>query len=81
MTIMKIFDPSELNLTDEEERELAERCGGSSDSCYKTFEVLSPEDALGEWGEDDEIDMSVNEKLLAIGLVEFGEYVMIDLCW
>lgn len=80
MKLVKIFKPEELNLTEEEVREMAERCSGSADSCYEKIWIDTPEEAMEEY-EDDEIGFSVHQKLCDTGLVEPGEMVMIDLCW
>lgn len=85
MTTVKMFTPGEIGLTDGEERDLAEYVGGSADCCYKYWIVQSEEEMREEYGEeyDDEdcVFPSMNRKLLATGLVNVGERVMIDLCW
>ena len=80
MKIMKIFTARELQLDQEEERYLCERCGGSADSCYEKMTVLSHKDTLEEYDNDDILN-SVMAKLRATDKIEIGETVMIDLCW
>lgn len=75
MCIVKMFSPSELGLTDEEERFLCEYAAGPADSCYVK---LLFDKYINDY---DESLQPVIEKIWATGKVQNNDTVMIDLCW
>ena len=80
MRIVSIFTARELNLTEDEEQFLIEKCEGSSSCCFAPFMVLKNEEDINDWY-DEGIERNINQALIRTGLVGNKEEVMIDCCW
>ena len=80
MRIVSIFTARELNLTEDEEQFLIEKCEGSPNCCFAPFMVLKNEEDINDWYEEG-IECNINQALIRTGLVNDKEEVMIDCCW
>ena len=80
MRVVSIFTARELNLTEDEEEFLIEKCEGSPNCCFAPFMVLKNEEDINDWY-DEGIERSINQALIRTGLVNDKEEVMIDCCW
>ena len=52
MRVVSIFTARELNLTEDEEQFLIEKCEGSPNCCFAPFMVLKNEEDINDWYDD-----------------------------
>lgn len=77
MIIVKVVSPEEIDLTNDEIRELCEFCGGNADDCYFKFHFSES----NEYGYEENVLNILQQKMKKSGLFVDKDDVFIDLTW